>query len=247
MDKNIVAIIQARMGAERLPKKVLMDIEGRPMLWHVVGRLKQSKLIENIVVATTESIEDDSIESFCKEHSIDFYRGSEKNVLDRYYHAAKLYKANIVVRITADCPLVDHVIVDKVISGYLANIDNCKGACNIIRRTYPRGLDTEVISFSALEQAWKNVDKDYQREHVTAYMYEHPELFKIYSVENDRDLSHLRWTVDEEADLKFVREVYKRLYREKEVFQSQEVIELLERTPALININRGVEQKAIKR
>ena len=159
MDRNTTAVVQARMGSVRLPGKVLMEIEGSPILWHVVNRLKRSRLIRKIVVATTKDIKDNMIEDYCIKQDIDFYRGSEKDVLDRYYQAASIYQADPVVRITADCPMIDPDIVDKVISGYLADIDNLKGSSNTVKRTYPRGLDTEVISFSALEQIWNSADK----------------------------------------------------------------------------------------
>ena len=242
---SVVAVIQARMGSSRLPGKVLKDISGKPMLWHVVNRLRYSKLINKIVVATSVNKKDDVIEKFCKENNIDFYRGSEKDVLDRYYQTAILYKADYVVRITADCPLIDPQVVDKVISGYLRNVNTFDGANNTIDRTYPRGLDVEIVSFSALEKCWKSANKDYQREHVMVYIYECEKIFKLHSVKNSRDLSHFRWTVDEEADLRFVREVYNRLYQEERVFFMEDVLKVLGEDPYLRKINKDIRQKHI--
>lgn len=164
-----VAIVQARTGSSRFPNKVLMDIEGRPMLWHVINRLRSSRLIDEIVIATTADKKDDRIEKFCQENSVEFYRGKESDVLDRYYQAAKIYKADPVIRITSDCPLVDPQVTDKAISTYLKNRDDLD-AVHI--SLYPRGLDTEVFSFRALERTWEEAKEDYQREHVTVYIYE---------------------------------------------------------------------------
>lgn len=240
---NVVAIVQARMGSARLPGKVLLYIEDKPMLYHVVYRLKHSKLINRIVIATSTNNKDNAIEKFCKEHVLDFYRGDEKDVLDRYYYASMIFDADIVVRVTADCPLVDPNIVDLVIRVHM-----CGGfdlTTNIIKRTFPRGLDTEVFNLSALEVVYKKAYKSYHREHVTSYFYENPKIFNLYNVENNSDLSYLRWTVDEKRDLLFVREIYKRLYKKNDIFLTQEIIRLLEREPYLLEINKNVKQKSI--
>ena len=244
---KVVAIIQARMGSTRLAGKVLMNIAGKPMLWHVVSRLNYSKLINKIIIATSANKSDDPIEAFCDRYRVDYLRGSEEDVLDRYYQAARAYQADPIVRITADCPLIDPEVTDKTISGYVNNAEIFNGASNTIHRTYPRGLDTEVMSFSALGACWEKANRDYQREHVTAYIYEHPDLFKMYSVENNVDLSHLRWTVDEGVDMDFVREIYGRLYKENDIFLMNEVLDILEREPTLKEINRHVKQKAVIR
>jgi len=243
---NIIAIIQARMGAERLPGKVLMDIVGRPMLWHIINRVRHSKYINKIIIATTTNKDDDQIENFCKTYNIDFYRGNEDDVLDRYYQAAELWNTDIIVRITSDCPLIDSEVIDKVIHSYLKNKNNFNGSGNTIKRTYPRGLDTEVISFSTLERVWNDAKKDYQREHVTIYIYEHLDQFKMCSVENKENLSSFRWTVDEEKDLEFVRTIYKKLYQERKIFLMRDVLRLLEREPYLKEINKNIKQKNIK-
>lgn len=244
--KNIVAIIQARMGSTRLPGKILMDIAGKPMLWHIVNRLKYSRLINKIVIATSINKNDDAVEFFCGEHGISFYRGSQEDVLDRYYQAAYLYQADAVVRITADCPLIDPIVVDKVISGYLGNYEYFNGASNVIKRTYPKGLDTEVVSYFTLEKISKIASEPYEREHVTIFIYEHPGLFKLYSLENPDDLSDLRWTVDEEIDLRFVREIYKILYQDSKIFYMEDVLRILEKDPQLTQINKHIKRKDIK-
>jgi len=243
--KNIIAIIQARMGSTRLPGKVMLKIMGKPMLWHIISRLSHSKLINKIVIATSINRKDDIIEDFCKKYDINFYRGSEKDVLDRYYQVIKINNADIVVRITGDCPLIDPNVTDKVIASYLKNIKHFNGASNTIERTYPRGFDVEVISCEIMQEAWEKAEKDYQREHVTPYIYEHPNLYNIYSVENSKNLSYLRWTVDEEADLIFTREIYKRLYREGDTFLMKDILKILEKEPTLKEINKNIKQKII--
>lgn len=245
-NKNVIAIIQARIGSTRLHGKVLMDIEGKPMLWHLINRLKYCKLINKIVIATGITSQNEPIVDFCHRYNIDSYRGSEEDVLDRYYKAAKEYFADVIVRITADCPLIDPEVSDKVIAAYLDNSKDYDGASNIINRTYPRGLDTEVFPFSLIEKIWKESDTDYYREHVTIYVYERNNLFKLYSIENSKDFSYLRWTVDEESDLKFVKEVYKRLYKEGKIFFMRDILNLLAKEPYLQEINRDVRQKALR-
>jgi len=242
-EDNIVAIIQARMRSTRLPGKVMKDISGKPMLWHVIYRVKYSKLINKIVVATSTNKEDDIIENFCKENRILFYRGDEEDVLKRYYEAAKIYNGNKIVRITSDCPLIDPEIVDIVIKEHLK--DEVDYTSNTIERTFPRGLDTEVFNFEALERANEMAKEKYQREHVTIFIYENPHLFKIKNVRNFKDLSHLRWTVDEERDLIFVREIYKRLYKGN-IFFMRDILEVLEKEPDLKRINEMVKQKPVK-
>jgi len=243
---RIGCIIQARMASTRLPGKVLMDIEGRPMLWHIIDRLKASKLLEAIIVATSADAKDDLIYDFCHKESLDVYRGSQDDVLDRYYRAAKSYNLDLVVRITGDCPLIDPSIVDRTIQVFLDAMPNSDVATNCIKRTYPRGLDTEVFSFSLLENMWKNAKKDYHREHVTPYIYEHLDILNISSTENKEDLSCLRWTVDEESDMEFVRQVYKKLYQDGKIFFMKDVLNLLREESHLSSINRCVKQKVAK-
>jgi spore coat polysaccharide biosynthesis protein SpsF len=242
---NIVSIVQARMGATRFPGKVLLDIEGRPMLWHVVDRLRRSRLIGRIVVATSLNGENDAVEDFCENNSIDCYRGSETDVLDRYYQTARLHDAAVIVRITADCPLIDPVVTDKVVSAYIKNRKNLSGASNIIARTYPRGLDTEVVSFKALEECWRSARADYQREHVVVWIYENKDSYPMASVINNEDISGLRWTVDEEKDIDLVREIYRRLYKKGSIFLMKDILDLLKREPYLMDINKDVEQKPV--
>jgi spore coat polysaccharide biosynthesis protein SpsF len=238
---RVVAIIQARMGSTRLPGKVLKDLEGETVLARVVNRLRGARLITDLLVATTELAADDAIVQECESLSVPVSRGDQDDVLDRYYRAAQLAKAEVVVRITSDCPLIDPEITDKTIAAFLeARADY---ASNALVRTYPRGLDTEVMSSGALGRAWREAGESYEREHVTPYIYEHPSEFKLVSVTDTVDRGDYRWTVDTAEDLEFVRAVYARL--KGGGFGWRDVIGLLEREPALMELNRLVKQKAL--
>jgi spore coat polysaccharide biosynthesis protein SpsF len=239
---NVVAIIQARMGSTRLPGKVLAEIQGHPMLWHVVERVRSAETLNLIVIATTTEPADDAIADFCRQHSLNCFRGSEKDVLDRYYQAAREYHADAVVRITSDCPLIDPQIIDKTVRLFLEQSPDY--ASNSLVWAFPRGLDVEVMSFTALEVAWREADLDYQRAHVTPYLYENPGRFKTLSLSAGDDYSMHRWTVDTHEDLEFVRAVCSRL--EGRNFSYKDVLRLLEREPAIAEINRSIPQKALQ-
>jgi spore coat polysaccharide biosynthesis protein SpsF len=240
---KIVAIVQARMGSTRLPGKVLKDIGGETMLARVIGRLRRASLINEVLVATTDTAADDAVVAECRKCSIPVSRGDEKDVLDRYFRAAQLSKAEIVVRVTSDCPLIDPEITGKTIAAFLESRPDY--ASNVMQRTYPRGLDTEVMSIAALERAWRQAHKPYEREHVTPYIYEHPGEFKLLSVPGDEDYSSHRWTVDAPEDLEFVRTVYSRLAPDA-AFSWRDILDLLKREPQLADVNRFVEQKPVR-
>jgi spore coat polysaccharide biosynthesis protein SpsF len=241
---NIVAIIQARMGSTRLPGKVLLDLAGEPMLVRVVARTRRAKLIDEVVVATTSQPGDEAIEQLCKSRGWPYCRGSEADVLERFYQAAVAHQADVIVRITSDCPMIEPRIVDRVVHEFLDRQPVVDYASNVLlRRTFPRGLDTEVIRYGALERAWREDANPAWREHVTPYIHRHPELFGLYNVTTEPNLSHMRWTVDTSADLAFVRRVYD--YFGHDRFSWQEVLVLLAKHPAWLSINRTVKQKVI--
>jgi glutamate-1-semialdehyde aminotransferase/spore coat polysaccharide biosynthesis protein SpsF (cytidylyltransferase family)/predicted dehydrogenase len=233
----IVAIIQARMGSSRLPGKSLAEVEGRPMLWHVVQRVKRAKMIDRVVVATSTNGTDDAIERMCVGNGIPCYRGSENDVLDRYYSAARVEKASQVVRITADCPLIDPEVIDRVVGRFQrGDVDY---ASNAMVRSFPDGLDTEVFSFSALEKAWHEATRTSEREHVTPYL--RSDKFRNANVESRLMplYQHYRWTVDEPEDLEFIRAVY-RAMRGKESFGMNDVLGLIEKNPGLEKMNSEI-------
>ena len=241
--KKIAAIVQARMTSTRLPGKVLMEIVGKPMLWHVVNRLKFSKKLDNIILAIPNTKENDILEKFAKNNKIKYFRGSEEDVLSRYYEAAKKFDIDVVVRITSDCPLIDPEIVDVVIERHLKS--NADYTANILKRTFPKGLDTEVFSFEVLEKAYQKAKEMYQREHVTPYIYENSSIFKLQNIEADDKLRQpeLRLTVDTKKDLKLVREIYRHLYKPEEIFYIEEIVDLFKEHPELLKINQNVHQK----
>ncbi len=236
-DRPVVAIIQARMGSSRLPGKSLAEIEGRPMLWHVIQRVKRARLVDRVVVATSTAAADDAIEQMCLEDGVTCYRGSETDVLDRFYLAARAEKAAQVVRITADCPLLDPEVVDRVVQRFQRG--DLDYASNAMVRSYPDGLDTEIFAFSALERAWHEASKASEREHVTPYL--RSEKFRTANVENDSTspYQHYRWTVDEAEDLEFIRAVYK-AFRGKESFGMEDVLQLIEKNPGLEKMNSDI-------
>ncbi|HEX3819008.1 MAG TPA: glycosyltransferase family protein [Candidatus Sulfotelmatobacter sp.] len=237
---KIVAIVQARTGSTRLPGKVLMDVAGQSMLAQVLTRLGGCNLIQELLVATTDRPEDDSIVAECKRISVPVSRGDRDDVLDRYFRAAQLVRADVVVRITSDCPLIDPEITGKTIEAYLESAADY--ASNGLVRTYPRGLDTETMSFQTLERAWRLARKPYEREHVTPYIYEHSEEFKLVSVTGETDYSSHRWTVDTPEDMEFVREIYHRLSGR---FSWRDVLDLVQQEPQLLDLNRSIVQKAL--
>jgi len=229
-----VAVVQVRLGSTRLPGKALALIDGEPMLWHVIQRLKSSQWINEIVVATTLQAEDDAIEKFCRKQNLKCFRGSVDDVLDRFYQAAKQSGADVITRVTADCPMLDSQVIDKVISAF--HDSDCDYASNVDRYTYPDGLDTEVFSFKALERAWKEAKKPSDREHVTPYL-RNTGLFRKASIENETDLSvhQYHWSVDKPQDLEFARKVITS-FKGKE-FHLNDILRLLAKKPDLKLIN----------
>ncbi len=234
---RILAIVQARMGSSRLPGKCLADIAGKPLLQHVIDRARASTHVSDVVVATTCEPADTPLVAHLRSWGVPYFRGSTDDVLDRFYQASSHREADVIVRITADDPLKDPAVVDRVIARFLdASVDY---ASNTLEPTYPEGLDVEVFTHQALVRAWREASLRSEREHVTPYIWSHPDRFRLLSVTNDRDLSALRFTVDYADDLVFVRAVYAELYRGR-VFGLSDVLALLERRPDLLELNRGI-------
>lgn len=238
-----VAIIQARMGSSRLRGKVMMELCDKTVLDHVIQRVAQCKHIDEVVIATTTKEEDDVIAEEAIKCKASVYRGSENNVLERYYFAAKESHAETVIRITSDCPLIDSNIVDDVIKFYeennyelVSNAGDGEG-----QRTYPRGLDVEVFSMKALEKAYYNANIEYQLEHVTPYIYENTN--QIYYYKQEQDYSNHRWTLDTKEDYELIKYIYNELYKGKQNFFLKEILELFKRKPEIYGINCEVKQK----
>jgi spore coat polysaccharide biosynthesis protein SpsF len=231
------------MGSTRLPGKVLKDIGGQTMLARVVRRTQRATLVDRVVVATTRESADEAIVAECVRLGTQAFRGDEEDVLDRYYQVAAAQGAEAVVRITSDCPLIEPEVIDQVVDAFLRAEPDY--ASNFLERTYPRGLDTEVTTFTALECAWREATEPYQRAHVTPYLYQHPDRFELLSVKAETDLSDHRWTVDTPEDLVFVREVYARLFNQDWISWT-DVLNLLSREPGLLKLNRTVRQKTLQ-
>jgi spore coat polysaccharide biosynthesis protein SpsF (cytidylyltransferase family) len=234
---KIIAIIQARLGSTRLPGKVLLDLEGRTVLEHVVRRVKSSKHVDDVIVATTINMDDLEIVKLCTNLGIRVYCGSEDDVLDRYYQTARRFKADHIVRITSDCPLIDPVVIDEVIK--LHFLDEADYSTNTIKETYPDGEDVEVFTFEALKQTWKNANLASEREHVTPYLRKNP-AFKIASLESKKDLSNKRWTLDNPEDYEFIKLIYKNLYNKNQLFGMEEILKFIDRNPEVEMINKSI-------
>jgi spore coat polysaccharide biosynthesis protein SpsF len=275
MRARVVAIVQARMASSRLPGKVLMDLEGVPVLGRVVERTRRARTATDVVLATTTEGSDDAIADYCRRNGIAVMRGSHFDVLDRYYRAAKEARAEIVVRITADCPLIDPALVDEVVHvlhGAATTYPKAPGAAvtdfdfvaNRLpppwRRTYPIGLDTEVCTFVALERAWREAREPTDREHVMPYLYQDVEVseqtprlstgtsapgFRIAVLNHTEDLGGYRWTVDTAEDLEFVRQIYRHMVGRSD-FTWQDVLEVIRSHPELAAINAGVKHKTLR-
>jgi len=241
---NVVAILQARMGSSRLPGKVLMDLAGEPMLGRCMRRLRDAQRLSTIWVATSVNPRDQAIARLCEARGWHCFRGSENDVLDRYYQTACQAKADVVVRTTSDCPLIDPGLVDRVIQEFLDRQPGVDYASNThLQRTFPRGLDTEVFRIDTLERAWREDQNPASREHVTPYIYRNPQLFRVHGVANDVDFSDMRWTVDTPEDLAFVRRVFGHFGNDQ--FSWQDALKVLQKCPEWLSINRNVQQKAI--
>jgi len=268
----VIAIIQARMGSSRLPGKVLLDIAGKPMLRRVVERTMLAKTVDQVVVATTTEPSDDPVTEMCQALGYPCYRGNLYDVLDRYYQAARQYQARNIVRITADCPLIDPEVIDRTVSAFFGQvtahdvilsdtkstsitanqkfkIKNPKYFDFVANRlpppwgrTYPIGLDTEVCTFEALETAWSEASAKHQREHVMPFFYDNLDRFRVLLVNHTEDQGTYRWTVDTAEDLEALRQIYAH-FPGKEHFSWLEVLELYQREPQLAQINAQVQHK----
>lgn len=241
---SVNAIIQARCGSTRFPNKVFALIDGKPLLWHVVNRLKYATKIDDIIVATTVSEKDDKIEEWCKENNVHCFRGSEENVLNRYYSASEAFPSDYVVRITADDPFKEPKVIDAVITKLIE--EGYDHVTNNLPPSFPEGLDCEAFKKSALDRSEKEAETAFEREHVTQYIYHHSEIFKIGNVSNPENLSYLRWTVDKDVDFEMVKAVYAhRNPANKGILLMDEILEILKANPEIEKINSEVERSAM--
>lgn len=243
---QVGAVIQARMGSTRLPGKVMLRLGDNTVLGHVIERVGQAQTIDKIIIATSDLEADDAIVEEAIFNDAFVSRGSESDVLSRYYQAALDHELDHVVRITSDCPLIDPEVLDQVVGFYLENdypiVTNAGN--ELEERTYPRGLDIEVFSFAALEEAHQKAKENYQREHVTPYIYEHNS--NKYYYKNDVNYSKHRWTLDTPEDWELIHKIYENLYKGEHDFYLADILEVFERQPELFDINKDIEQKTLK-
>ncbi|MBI2045172.1 glycosyltransferase family protein [Candidatus Pacearchaeota archaeon] len=233
----IAAIIQCRLGSTRLPNKIFMKIEGKTILDHLIERVKKSKYIERIIIATTTKKIDDRVVEFSRKNSFDYYRGSESDVLDRFYQTAKKFNVDTIVRVTPDNPMIDPKVMDFVIKKFL-EYKYLDYASNVYpTQTFPNGLDTEVFSFKALKYLWGKTKDRVDREHVTFYIKNHPTEFKTYCIKSKVNLSSIKVSVDRNKDLIFVKKIFKELYKNGEIFYLEDITKLLRKRGELLKIN----------
>lgn len=236
----ILAVLQARVSSTRLPGKVLKPLLGVPMLLRQLERVKHATLIDELTVATSEDSSDDPVAALCHENRIACFRGSLNDVLDRFYQAVHPLQPDHVVRLTGDCPLSDPEVIDLVIATQLAQGNDYTS--NALEPTYPDGLDVEIMRRTALETAWREAGLKSQREHVTPFLYQHPERFQIGVVKNNCDLSKLRWTVDQAEDFEVIKMIYQELYNKEKIFGMKDILALLERHPEIQTFNDGLQR-----
>jgi spore coat polysaccharide biosynthesis protein SpsF len=236
----IIAITQARMSSSRLPGKVLKPILGYPMAWHQLQRTKRAKYLDRCIMATSTDPTDDILANYFIQQKETVYRGSLNNVLTRYYECAKHYGASHIVRLTADCPMLDPLVIDKVIIHHLENNNDYTSTHN-----YPRGIGAEVCTFAALQKAYFEANIRAQREHVTVFLYQNPTLFKLGGLSYKEDLSSQRWTVDYKEDFDFTTQVYEALYPANPNFNMEDIISLLHKHPELTQLNAHCKQNTV--
>ncbi|MEJ2504999.1 MAG: glycosyltransferase family protein [Ignavibacteriaceae bacterium] len=237
---KILTVIQARMGSTRLPNKVMMPLAGEPLLLRMYERVVASRLAGIIVIAVTEEKIDDPIEKSCKVNKIEYFRGHSTDLLDRHYKCALNYQPDAVVKIPSDCPLIDPDIIDKVLKYYIDNHNSFDFVSNLHPPTYPDGNDVEVMSITALKDAWQNAKLSLEREHTTPYFWENPDKFRIGNVtwESGKDYSmSYRFTIDYREDYLFIKTVYDELYEKNPLFSLRDILDLLERKPEIKKIN----------
>jgi spore coat polysaccharide biosynthesis protein SpsF len=240
---KVAAIIQARMNSTRLPGKILFKVLDTTLLAFQIERIRRVSLIDEIIIATTTNAIDDPIVDLCRKLGVAYYRGSELDVLTRYYETATVFEADIIVRLTSDCPVIDPFTVDRVISHFLFQSDGVDYVSNILKRSYPRGMDTEVFSIKALRIAQHQAAQMHDREHVTPYIYTNPDQFQLGSIEYLSNESHYRWTVDTNEDFQLVSKIIETLYPSNPNFTLEDMLVLLKKHPEWSKINAFIQQK----
>lgn len=237
---NVAVIVQARMGASRLPGKPLMEVDGKPLLFYLIERLKRCQRVNEIVIATTDKPQDKVIAEYARSLGVKVVLGEEDNVLARYALAANSVDCDLIVRVTADCPLMDPAVIDRMVDNFKSDY-----LSNTLVRTFPRGLDVEIFSKHALEIAFKEAKTQVELEHVTPYFYQHPEKFRLENFLYKRDESAHRWTVDTKEDFELIKRMIEALYPTNPTFTLEDMLDLIKMNPKWEDLNRHVEQKSL--
>ena len=243
---NVVIIVQARTGSTRLPGKILKKIRERPLLEYLLERLKRVEKSNEICVATTTKVQEQPILDICSRMSVKTFRGSEEDVLERYFLAAQEFKADAIVRVTSDCPLIDPVEIDRLIKYYLENSDRYDYIADGLERSYPVGMGAEIFSFEALRKAHENAKSKSEREHVTPYIHRNPDLFRLGNIAYKEDQKDHRWTVDTPEDFELITKIIESLYPTKPEFTIEDILHLFEKNPQWKKINSHVVQKTAR-
>lgn len=238
--KNTLIICQARYASTRLPGKVLLTIRNKPLLWYLLKRLELVKTPNQIIIATSTSDSNKPLLDYLRELKINYYAGDEIDVLDRFYQTAKHYKGEIIVRITADCPLMDSTLIDRGLEIFLN--DNFDYLSNVHPPTFPDGYDIEIFTFKALETSWKNAKLNSEREHVTPFIYNNPKIFSIENFQNNKDLSNIRLTVDTKKDFRLISKIIENFHDRWTKFDLKDVITFINQNPHLLKINAQYER-----
>lgn len=238
---HCVAVVQARMRSSRLPGKVMADIGGKPALGRMLDRLARARELELVAVATTDQADDDVVEAYCSARAIACVRGHPTDVLDRFHQAAEVLDAQVIVRLTGDCPVIDPDLVDTCVRAFREAEPPFDVVVNRLpwSRSYPIGLDTEVLSRESLDTAWQEAAEPHQREHVVPFLYENPDRFRVLHLEAEADYGKYRWTVDTPEDLEVVRRIFQ-AFAPKDDFTWHDILALMEREPGLAQLNAAV-------
>lgn len=237
---KVGALIQARMSSTRLPGKVLKDINGRPMISYMIERVRSARSIDDVIVITSLDSSDDPIEEFCKKEGVSCYRGSLDDVLDRYYQASKQFRIDVIARLTGDCPIIDPQIIDAVVSSYIEGAYDFVGNTIPPSWTVPEGMDVEVFSCANLERAWKETKKISDREHVTFYFWQNPDMFSIHRFNIEEDYSRYRLAVDYPNDFQLMQSIITALYSPTHCFSMYDIVAYLDAHPSLAELNQDI-------
>jgi spore coat polysaccharide biosynthesis protein SpsF len=240
---RVIGVIQAKMDSSRLPGKVLADIEGKPLIWHIYKRLQSVSKISEVVISTTNMPSEKPLREFAISEEIPYYAGSKDDLIDRIYNTGKKFKSDILVKINADCPLIDPKLVSDGISMFLSLKNKPDLVTNCVEETFPEGMQYSIFSFNTIEHLWSTIKQPFWREFFYRYIIENKHRFSVINIKSPKNLSSLRWTVDYAEDLEFVRKVYEKLYRKNQLFGMDDILNLLDVYPHLSKINEKYSSK----